>query len=56
MRRHLSKEEAQRLQRHMRGSSAKPAIREKPIKTTLRFLLAPVTGAIVNKSTKTKCS
>ena len=53
--RHFSKENIQRAQRHMKGSSASLAIREIQIKTTIRYYFTPVRIAIINKSTNNKC-
>ena len=52
MTRHFSKEDIQRVYRHMKGYSASLANREMQIKTTVRYLFTPVRMAIINKSTK----
>ena len=52
--RDFSKEEIQRAQRHMKGYSASPAIREMHIKTIRRCNLALIRMAIINKPTNKK--
>ena len=54
MNRYFSKEDIQRVQRHMKRYSVLLAIREMQIKTTMRYHFILLRMAIINKSTN-KC-
>ena len=53
--RYFSKEDTQRVQRHMKRCSISLAVREMQIKTTIRYHFTLVRIAIIKKATNNKC-
>ena len=51
----FSKEDIQRVQRHMKRCSVSLAVRDMQMKTTIRYYFTLVRMAIITKATNNKC-